>query len=381
MKKSIGWISVSTLAVLLAGCGGYGKSAGAPPAKSQSSAPAATATSSASSPAASPSASGSASGAAEPHFTFSVSAHAPADDLSSQVIKYWGDEVTQKTHGAIQFRYSWAGSLVSVAQAFDALKQGTVPIADVATSFITGEVPATSVLSVPYAFPLMSSHAISFYNAVNPILDTIYQQKGNQRVLFTDTGQLPVAVISRKGFYTSLPSFHNALIRTAGSWQAKTMQAWGAKPVVIGLGDLYTALQRGTVDSSLLDLELIKSFKIYEVAKYLTNLNSSINYDTLDIGLSQWNKLSPSEQQIMIQAGKDAERYGYQLSQKQSQTIVAELEKNGLQVKTPPQSVINALRNKVQTDIWPQLKKVEGPNGDKIMQVVQQNQKYVLETH
>ncbi|MCL6637193.1 MAG: TRAP transporter substrate-binding protein [Alicyclobacillus sp.] len=369
--------SVAALVLLLAGCCGYGSGSQNP----GKAAGADGSTTAQNGTAGSPSAGGSAgaAGGNGQSFVFTLSASHPQDDLSSKVIKYWGDEVTQKTHGRIQFRYSWAGSLVSTSQSFDALNEGTVDITDVAASFTAGKVPAVSILQVPYAYPLMSSHVLEFYNQVNPIIDQIYQKYG-QKVLFTVSGQLPVAVISRKQFYTTADAFKGTLIRTAGPWQAKTMEVWGAKPVVLDPGNLYTALQRGTVDSTLFDLELIRSYKIYEVAKDLTMLNSSINYDTLDMNLNQWRKLSPEDQQVMLDAGLDAQKYGRQLAQQELSSVLQDLQSHGVQVKTPDPAVINQLRTLVVQQVWPQVQKAEGPDGDKIMQVVQQFQPYIGES-
>lgn len=361
-------IGVNILVLFLTGCGGYGKSGGA-----QGNSPGSTESSTTKQGLADGQA-----GSGEKSFNFILSAHAPENDLSSQVIKYWGDKVTQKTNGRIKFQYNWAGSLVTTQQAFDALKQGTVNIADVAVSYIAGKVPAVSILQVPYAYPLMSSHVHEFYSQTNPILDKIYQQH-SQKLIFTVSGQLPVAIISNKRFYTDLDAFHGALIRTAGVWQAKTMENWGAKPVVLDLGSLYTALQRGTVDSTLLDLELIKSYKIYEVAKYLTPLESSINYNTLNINLNQWNKLSPEDQKIMLDAGVEAQKYGREIAQKEWSTVLKELEDKGVQVKTLDDSVIDALRKNVEEKVWPDVQKTAGSDGDEIMKIVKQFQKYVLE--
>lgn len=353
-----------TAALALTACGGYGGS-----------------TSSKGTPSSAPNSSSTVSSgqAASPAKTMTliVAAHAPQNDVTSQTIKYWGDLVTKETHGRIQFKYHWAGSLVSVAQAFSAVNEGTADIADVASSFLSGKVPAVGILSTPYAFPLLSNHILNFIHAVNPVVDSIYQKHG-QKVLFSDTAESPMDIVSTSKFYKTPSDFKNTLARTAGSWQSVTMTAWGGKPVVLGLGDLYTALQRGTVNATLLSMELTKSFKIYEVAKYITNLKSSDNYLTVDINLNKWHQISPKDQKIMLSAGQKAEQYEYQLSQKEAQNIKSQLTKLGAKITVPSTATLKALQQVTVNKVWPKVQKQQGPDGAKVMAVVKQYQKYVL---
>src|SRR5690606_21597738 len=103
--------------------------------------------------------------------------------------------------------------------------------------------------------------------------------------------------------------WQGALVRTAGKWQARTLEVWGAKPVVIDLGDAYTALQRGTADCLLLVYNLIDSFKLYEVVKHVTRIDHSINMVVVQANLDVWNKIPAEDQEILVQAGREAQQH------------------------------------------------------------------------
>ena len=57
-------------------------------------------------------------------------------------------------------------------------------------------------------------------------------------------------------------------IRTGGGPQPPTLRLLGATPVAISPPDVYTALERGTVDGLTFPWEAVKSFKVDEVTKY-----------------------------------------------------------------------------------------------------------------
>jgi len=57
-------------------------------------------------------------------------------------------------------------------------------------------------------------------------------------------------------------------IRTPGGHQTHYIKSLGAEPVFMPLGDVYLALETGTIDGLVTCPPLVLAFKLYEVAKY-----------------------------------------------------------------------------------------------------------------
>ena len=80
-------------------------------------------------------------------------------------------------------------------------------------------------------------------------------------------------------------------------------------PVSVGVGDVYEALQRGTLDYSFLNRGNVLSNKLYEVGKYSCGPVMSIAGHLIVIGNDTWDSLPADIQKILLEeadkAGKD----------------------------------------------------------------------------
>ena len=106
---------------------------------------------------------------------------------------------------------------------------------------------------------------------------------------------------------TNPAAFKGKKIRVAQSKVlAATITALGAKPVALPVGDVFNALQNGTVDGVEADLGLIATNKYYEVAKFVTqDVNLWPFPAAVVINKAQWDKLSSDQQAILTAAGKN----------------------------------------------------------------------------
>lgn len=81
----------------------------------------------------------------------------------------------------------------------------------------------------------------------------------------------------------------------------------GAVPVTIGVGDIYEALQRGTLDYSFLNPGNILATKIYEPGKYSCGPIMSIAGHLIVIGNRTWDRLPEDIQKIFVEEAAKAQ--------------------------------------------------------------------------
>jgi len=298
-----------------------------------------------------------------PRLQIKLASHAPEADLTSRQIKFWADTVTRRTGGRITFQYFWGGSLLNIAQQFDGVRDG---LTDVATTAISGKIPDVAVLEVPFAFPLDDDNLLKFQDEVNGVLDEIFQRY-NQKLIFNPSITADPVTCKSK-FLDSPRAWNGALVRTAGRWQSETLKAWGASPTQINIGDLYTGLQRGTVDCTLLVYNLLDSFRIYEVGKYITRIDHSINYTSLTVNLDLWKKLGPQTQNVFLEAGQEAEKKGLEFRKDVTVNTIEKFKKEGVRFCTPSRAELTRLRD-ATNQVWEQIKKVQGEAGRRIMAI------------
>ena len=325
------------LALLLGACG--------------SAAPASTsAPASAAKPAASPSVSaGASAGAAAavrkegPSLSFKFASSAPETDLSAVGYKEWAKQVDERTAGRIKFQFFWAGSLLTSQRMFDGLRDGLADFGGVATASMSGQVGDVAPFEVPFAYPLDADLLPKFYAEITPFLGDVFKAHGAQAVWISPSA-VGDPVSCKSKFLDSAKAWQGALVRTAGKWQARTLQLWGAKPVTIDSSEAYAAVQRGTVDCLLYSYNLWDSGKMYEVTKYLTRIDHSINLQMVAANPGAWSKLPPDDQKILTEAGNAAQAVVLKDTSKVTLKALDDAKTNGVHLCTPSQQELQRLR-------------------------------------
>ena len=95
--------------------------------------------------------------------------------------------------------------------------------------------------------------------------------------------------------------------------QTKGFAILGTIPVAATLGDVYTALQQGTIDGIENPLSTLYGRKHHEVAKYLILDGHVLNFTTWICSANWFNSLSLEQQEALIETGKEAGIYNNSL--------------------------------------------------------------------
>jgi TRAP-type transport system periplasmic protein len=97
--------------------------------------------------------------------------------------------------------------------------------------------------------------------------------------------------------------------RTWGEDLPMLFKAAGATPVTIFMPEIYENLQRGVIDGCPFSLDLVVAYKLYEVAKHITEV---VIWEGPAWGLwiseKSWQKLSPRNQEILLETADRARK-------------------------------------------------------------------------
>ncbi len=89
------------------------------------------------------------------------------------------------------------------------------------------------------------------------------------------------------------------------------LESVGIAPVVFAIGDIYTALERGTIDYAVWSPRGVMDMGLHEVSKYMTPAAYGPSSNTVFImNLDAWNKLSQPLKDVVIEAMDETERWG-----------------------------------------------------------------------
>lgn len=238
--------------------------------------------------------------------TWGASKHPQVKEFTQRFM----DEVKKESHGAIQFKYFPDGEIVKQNFVPNAISSGTVDIALATFDSWAGRIPDVSATTMPF-WPLSMKDTREKLVPGNPIFewfDHALQKTGAKVLCIFDIGPPVVST----NFPLHVPAdIKGKKIRATSKGHAQLLQALGAAPVVLSVGDVYQALQRGTVDGAAGGLQGMVGLKHYEVAKNLMVTNGVMGtyIHGYVMNLKRFNALPKEQQAIILKAAENARNH------------------------------------------------------------------------
>jgi tripartite ATP-independent transporter DctP family solute receptor len=122
-------------------------------------------------------------------------------------------------------------------------------------------------------------------------------------------------------------------MRTIGApvW-IETIRAMGAEPTPIAWGEVYSALQLGTIDAAEAQPTAIWGAKLYEVIKNVTKTGHIQLVTALVVGAKAWDEISPENQKIVRDLAVENGRYASGLTIELGDKALADVAATGVKV-------------------------------------------------
>ena len=173
----------------------------------------------------------------------------------------------ERTDGRITVQHYPAGQLASDRDVPVAIPTGRIKVAWSTLALWSGLVPDVGIADAPTGLTMEQlAKATDGENGIKAVLDRAFQSKASKLLAVTDLG--PTVIVSSKPIVA--PSDLKSLrIRVYSEGSAALFKELGAAPLQIPFGDVYTSLQRGTIDAALIGFQGVQSQRMYEIAKYL----------------------------------------------------------------------------------------------------------------
>jgi len=101
-------------------------------------------------------------------------------------------------------------------------------------------------------------------------------------------------------------------IRAPGKHNQLMFKYAGAGTVSMASSEIYTGLQRGLLDAVQTSSSSFGAFKLYEISKYYLSpedYSMCFTSEPISISMKTWKKLTPEQQKIIIEVGKEMETW------------------------------------------------------------------------
>ena len=109
-------------------------------------------------------------------------------------------------------------------------------------------------------------------------------------------------------------------LRSGGAPYSRWAEHFGASGVAMGVGDTFEGMSQGTIDGSMASIVDMLSFRLIDVAKYVTRVPIGTYHATSNftVAKTSWDSLSEKEKEWLVAAAARAnfdltDRWAYQL--------------------------------------------------------------------
>ena len=258
--------------------------------------------------------------------------------------------VSELTDGKFQLQPFGAGEIVPGLQVLDAVSNATVECGHTYGGYYIGKHPAFIFdASLPFGMTPRQHNAWMMYGDGRKLMDEIYDGFGVVALPAGNTGGQMFGWF-RKELKTPA-DFQGLKMRTAG-FGGKVMAKLGAVPQQIAGGDIYPALERGTIDAC----EWVGPYDdeklgFNKVAKYYytPGVMELEAMNQIMVNKAAWASLPPRYQAALRSAGMYVLTDMMASYDAKNAQAIARLVASGTQLSVLPEEVIKALRVALET--------------------------------
>jgi TRAP-type C4-dicarboxylate transport system substrate-binding protein len=224
--------------------------------------------------------------------------------LVTEVLEPWIKQVEKATNGRVVFEVYYSGTLLKMDMAWDGLQKGLVDIADVSFANLPGLATFLDVVSMPDLKYTSSAHQGGVaWKLLETSPEIQNEFKANKMLLLYSPGLFMVETSKKQVKARDDMKGLKMRISAGESTQIMNELAGGVSVTMVG-PEIYQNIQKGVADGAFVNFDLMQSFRLYEVAPYVTHGPFNSGVKGIAISLLTWNKLPKDVQdQIMSVSG------------------------------------------------------------------------------
>ena len=226
-----------------------------------------------------------------------------------QVDIWWADQIRERTNGEVDIKIFWEGQLGKGKENLGLIQEGAIELAAMSPGYFPAELPFHAA---PNSIPMAMSEVPQATELMERLLQEVPEfdmeaQRNGMKALFFH--HLNPYLLVCKEPVSSVADMNGKKVRTWGKDMPRMVEAAGGVAVTLGLAELYEGLQKGTVDCIPFSVDLMVSYKIYEVAKHIHNITLWEGpTNAVWISSNIWNGLTDEQRAIIQELSFEAAR-------------------------------------------------------------------------
>lgn len=253
------------------------------------------------------------------------------DSHQKTAIDTFAREIEQRTNGRYKILTYYAGALGGEREAIESVQLGTQELTWTSSGPIPLFVPETKIIDVPFLFRDYAHARAVLDGPIGQALLAKFDAKGIKALAWGENGFRHMT--NGKHPVNGPEDLKGLKMRTMENpVHIQAYKAFGITPVPMPFGDVYMALQRGTVDGQENPLLVISANRFDRVQKYMTLTGHVYSAGIFLMNKVVFDKLSDADKKIFLEAARVAAKANRDRVDLDEKTAVAELRSKGMQV-------------------------------------------------
>lgn len=220
----------------------------------------------------------------------------------SIAMESFGKEIAEKTGGAITAKTYHNGVLGDQPDAIEQVRLGVIDFGEFSLGPMGQAIPETNVVSLPFIFKSIPQMYRLMDGEVGAAIGEGMKAKGMVPLGWYDVGA--------RSFYNSKLPINTPADVTGLKMRVMSndlfvamVEAMDGNATPMAFGEVYQSIKTGVVDGAENNPPSYESTNHFEVAKYYSLTEHLIIPECLCMSLKTWEKLTPEQQTIMMDAG------------------------------------------------------------------------------
>jgi len=277
----------------------------------------------------------------------------PPKSMYDEGHQYLARKMAEKTNGRVQVQVFPAAQLGSEVVMIEGMRMGSIDIVNAHVANLATVVPEMALFSVSYLFKDQA-------HLERLIDDPKFQQRIAQIVEGKNLGIKVIAyytagvrnLYNRKAPVRTPDDLKGMKIRVmANPVEAKIWKTFGAIPTPMATGEVYSALQSGTIDGGENSPSVIEGFKYYEGAPYLVMTEHQRSIALLMMNEKKLKSLPPDIQKILLDTAKEASDYERKRDAELNVEAIERMKARGAKINEPDRTKFAALVGPIQDEV------------------------------
>src|SRR6187399_2399876 len=226
-----------------------------------------------------------------------ASQYSPAHPFSRADLA-WMHWIAERSQGRLRILPFWSGSVLSSEHSMTDIRHGVVDIGLITPIYARGGAHLIHVQAAFYAGLTTFRQQVSLYRCLTRADPQFDRELAGLKVLAVQGGNLP-GIVTRDQPVKTLDDLRGLRLR-APSELLEVLRRFGADPVDMPMGEVYSALAKGVLDGVVAPADTLRSLHFAEVAHYFYTISVPRGaYAARAIGLRRWQELS-DEQRVIL---------------------------------------------------------------------------------